>query len=247
MNTMFSKRKFSKVLLLTAALFTSFFSNASLTPVGDLLQVSVLIADNVQGNSNDCSGYFGQGFEQCKITHVPSSDTTVFAEIMGKFEGGGATQFAAPSQASDWNFDVDGQTNEANPGENGTGQWNYTGTEYPGVSYWVAKAGSAGFILNWMIADNTDNRNTCASPDEFSVSCLSLAVSVTTGAWTTPLKTNGSAAGSPRDLSHISFYGNECANNCGGGPASVVPEPSSIALFALAFLGIAARRKKFTS
>ena len=119
---------------------------------------------------------------------MPSSDTTVFAEIMGKFEGGGATQFAAPSQASDWNFDVDGQTNEANPGENGTGQWNYTGTEYPGVSYWVAKAGSAGFILNWMIADNTDNRNTCASPDEFSVSCLSLAVSVTTGAWTTPLK-----------------------------------------------------------
>ena len=122
---MFSKRKFSKVLLIVASLFSSFFANASLTPVGDLLQVSILIAENEQGNKkNDCSGYFGQGFDECKITHVPSSDTTVFAEIMGKFEGEGATQFAAPSQASDWNFDVNNLTNQTNPGENGTGTWN---------------------------------------------------------------------------------------------------------------------------
>jgi hypothetical protein len=233
---MFSKIKFSKALLIVASLFTSFVANASLTPVGDLLQVSVLIAETEQGNKkNDCSGYFGQGFEQCKITHVPSSDTTVFAEIMGKF--GDENKFNAPSQASDWNFDVNGQTNEAHPDENETGQWNYTGTEYPGVSYWVAKAGSAGFILNWMIADNADNRITCDSPDEFSVSCLSLAISVTTGAWTTP---------SVKGLSHISFYGNKCDNDCGPTTTSV-PEPSSLALIALAFLGIAARRKKFTS
>ncbi|PKH86304.1 PEP-CTERM sorting domain-containing protein [Colwellia sp. Bg11-28] len=244
---MFSKRKFSKVLLIVASLFSSFFANASLTPVGDLLQVSILVADNVQGNSNDCSGYFGQGFEECKITHVPSSDTTVFAEIMGKFEGEGATQFAAPSQASDWNFDVNNLTNQTNPGENGTGTWNYTGAEYPGVSYWVAKAGSAGFILNWMIADNADNRSTCASPDEFSVSCLDLAVSVTTGAWTTPLTAgNGNSPIIPRNLSHISFYGNKCDGDCGPTTTSI-PEPTSIALFALAFLGIAARRKNSTS
>ncbi len=206
------------------------FANASLTQVGDLLQVSILVADDIGGNSNDCSGYFGSGFEECKITHVPSNDSTVFAEIMGKFEGGGATQFADPSKASDWSF----HDNQANPGDSGTGTWQYVGTEYPGVSYWVAKAGSAGFILNWMIADNVENRNTCASPDEFSVDCLSLAISVTSGTWTTPLNTKGGNKDLPKNLSHISFYGNLTTE---------VAEPHTLALFALALFGIVARRK----
>jgi hypothetical protein len=231
---MLSKNIFSTALLFGLSLFTSYAANASLTTVGDLIQVSILITED----NNDCSGYFGQGFDNCEITHVPSPNTPIFAEIMGKFglddNGNIENAFVAPSQASDWNFDVNNQTNEMHPGDNETGQWHYTGTEYPGVSYWVTKA-SNDFILHWMIADNSDNRATCASSGEFSINCLSLAVSVTTGAWTTPLN---------KELSHISFYGNKCDNNCG--PTTNVPEPTSIALFALALLGITARRKKFT-
>jgi len=130
---MLSKNIFLKTTI-AAFLFVSAVANASLTTVNDMIQVSILVAENEQGNSNDCSGYFGQGFDECEITHVPSGDTTVFAEIMGKFEGEGSTQFNSPSQASDWNFDVDNQTNQSQPGENGTGDWHYTGTEYPGVS-----------------------------------------------------------------------------------------------------------------
>lgn len=240
---MLSKNLFSKALtIIGACLFSSFFANASLTSVDGLLQVSILIT----GGNNDCKGYFNQGFgpgfEECKITHVPSGNSPIFAEIMGKFglkeDGSLEDEFVAPSKASDWNFDVDSQKNQAHPGDNGTGQWHYTGTAYPGISFWVAKA-SNDFILNWMIADNTENVTACTG-NEFSINCLQLAVSVTTGAWTTPLGPHDV----PRDLSHISFYGKKCEENCK--PKQQVPEPTSIVLLALALFGLATKRKKFS-
>lgn len=234
---MFSKSITSRIILIVTLLFcSSFFANAALTPVNDLRQVSILI-----NAKNDCSGYFGSGFSQCEITHVPSTNSPVFAEIMGKFDEDGSTETTASSQASDWNFY--GNTQQ-NPGNNGTGTWYYTGANYPGISFWVAKA-SKKFVLNWMVIDNEENRDTCGPSKEFSIDCLSLAVSVKTGDWTTPVNTNGKNR-SPKELSHISFYGKNCDSQPCERQVTDIPEPTSIALFSLALLGIAAHRKKCT-
>jgi len=234
---MFSKFSFSKALLISLSFLISHAANAELTTVGDLVQISVNIPEYEQDggeiNTNDCSGYFGQPFTECKITHVPSEDSQVFATIMGKFDVGtpSESEFTSGSAADDWTFNG-GTSNE--PEDAKSGSWAYSGTTYPGVSFWVAKGGSEGFILNWMVSQESVNNNLCSVGNEFTIDCLSVSIAVTSGSWVAP---------DPYNLSHISFYGNKCDNNCDPTP---VPEPTSIALFALALLGIAARRKKYT-
>jgi len=227
----------SKVLLALGVFIFSSHSQAALTPVGDMIHVSVLVAENEHGkDKNDCPGYFGENFGDCKITHVPSGDTTVFAEIMAKFDGETPSDnaFNSPSQASDWTFNG----GDSNPGNAGSGTWSYVGTEYPGVTYWVAKAASSGFILNWMI--NSEDESACTAPnEEFSISCLSVAQTVTSGTWLTPENHKGENRG----LSHISFFGKT-------DPVRVdvtVPEPSSLILFALALGGLVVRQKRSKS
>jgi hypothetical protein len=203
-------------------------ANAALTPVNDLIQVSVLIIPQ-QGN-NDCSGYFGKG-EDCKITHVPSTDSPIFATIMAKYdaEDSADNKVYQGSSENDWAFD---NTNSHTVDNTTSGTWQYSGSNYPGISFWVAKGGNEGFILNWMVKQESVDNNYCSVGSEFTIACLSVSVAVTSGYWAAP---------NPHDLSHISFYGNKCDNNCE--PTTQVPEPASIALFALALLGIATRRK----
>lgn len=226
MKFMFSKFSFSKALILGFSLFVSYTATAKLTTVGDLIQVSITI------KGNDCAGYFGANFNACEITHVKSGDTEVFASIMGKFdtENSSGTEFSAGSSASDWTFNGS-SANSTDNRKNGT--WKYVGNSYPGVSYWAVKGGPK-FTLNWMI--NKSDKALCKNLAR-TKNCLSLALAVTEGSWLTPKNKNNDKR---YDLSHISFYGNKCDNNCA---TTQVPEPTSIALFGLALLGLSARRR----
>ena len=234
---MFSKNLISKTLLIGISLFASFCVNASLTTVGNLIQVSVNITEYKNNgdikNINDCSGYFGSGFTNCEITHVPTPNSEIFETVMSKYdaENSADNEFILGSTSlTDWSF-----SNSLNGATEG--DWTYSGSLYPGISFWVSKGGNEGFILNWMVSQDNAN-NFCNNGDEFSVNCLSVAIAVNSGHWAAP---------EPHNISHITFYGNKCDNNCGPAVTQKVPEPTSIALFALALFGIAARRKKFTS
>jgi len=215
----------SKALFLSSLLFSG-FANAELT------QISTFI-DN---DNNDCSGYFGSGFDNCKITYVPT-DSTVFASIMAKYdaENSSDNEFADGSSEDEWTFN---DTSSNSPGEDSTGTWDYAGS-YPGISFWVAK-GSNSFVLNWMV-DTADLDNTSCidgrDGNNFSVECLSLAQTVTSGSWLTPYDNDKAEL---FNLSHITFYGNECESNC----VTQVPEPTTLVLFGLAIMGLSLQRKR---
>jgi len=243
---MFSKFSFSKALLISLSFFISHAANAELTTV------SVLITEG----KTDCSGnnaYFDDpnpvysDFSACRITMEDGNgDTYSLSDVIIKFDSDGqsseiSNQYIDPEQkvfASDFNF-----TFYNDPKNSGSWEYNDGDFKYPDIRFWTAKAGD-DFLLFWQV-DLSEAPESCLEgthDSNLSYNCMNLAQSVTTGTWTTP---------DNKELSHITFFGGLCeetdANdgpNCG--TTTTVPEPTSIALFALALLGIAARRKKYT-
>jgi hypothetical protein len=264
MTTLRSLINQTKSLLVSASLLVFSTSNyAGMTPVSDIINhqnglstVSVLIP-----SKNECSGpdhYFstGGGFTECAIS-VISGTPKYLADVIAKFDETliddtaidddyeESTKYEAQVEASMWSFtDSNG---DILIGNKGAGTWEYTNpNDYPDIRYWLAKAGSGntgGFRLFWTI--ETSEANNCGIDENITTNlnynCMNLAQSVTSGSWTTPQNNNESLKG----LSHITFFGGLCEsdNSCGDSSVSV-PEPTTLAIFALGLIGLGVRRKQ---
>ena len=161
-------------------------------------------------SGNDCSGYFGTGFDSCAVFVYSGDEKIELSPVIAKFNEG----FSLSDVNSTLFPSVDGTEFNFNSLSSGnkTGTWDYTaGVDDPGVRYWSAKAGPK-FLLFWEVADAAvQTGGACDVPDVYTLNCLNIALAVDTGDWTTP---------NNKSLSHITFY-----------DTAVVPLPAAAWLF----------------
>ena len=129
-------------------------------------------------DGNDCSGYFGQGFPNCR---VGGTSTTPGSPSIIKFDEGLGVEEISVNYPS-----IDGtEFSFSNLGaENASGNWSYApdlGEDDPAVRYWSAKAGNNFYLFYFTPLGGS----------------LNDALSVTEGYWWTPFG---------KELSHIVFY-----------------------------------------
>lgn len=168
-------------------------------------------ADNV----NDCAGLFGKPNDPCDVGYYldPAAQVSPWIAKYDVVTSTWETNSGFPT--------VDGS--EFTITGTASGTWTYVpGATDPAVRFWVAKGGNQGFTLHWMVDDSTLG-TACATT--YSLACLSLALPVTGGTWSTP---TGQA------LSHMTFYDS----------AVYIPEPATLTLLGIAALGFARRWKR---
>jgi len=191
----------------------------------------ILITKDFDGGPpppNDCGGLFGQG-SSCDVGFAltPSAQVSpiIFKANYDDGELDETETFGFPSVTGN-EFEVNGDPlADASPGIAGT--WSYTAdVGDPAVRFWVAKGGNEGFKLHWMV-ESTTVGNTC-SGETYNLACLNLALSVTSGNWSTL----------GQNLSHLTWYDT--------GDVPNVPEPVTLVLFGMGLVGvsIAARRRR---
>lgn len=177
-------------------------------------------------HGNDCSGYFGTGFDSCTIFVNDMGEVIELSPVIAKYN-----ESLSLSETNDTLFpSVDGSEYSFSntSSQNKTGTWSYVqGAGDPGTRYWATKAGPR-FLLHWEVDDSELLAGgACDVTDYYTLSCLAAAQVVSSGDWTTPRD---------KSLSHITFYDTS---------TTVVPVPAAVWLFAsglIGLLGIARRR-----
>jgi hypothetical protein len=113
--------------------------------------------------TNDCSGYFGQGFENCEAFGSP-----IVAKWDSEENKWEINSSFASITASDFSISFD-------PNVDYSGIWAYTpdSLEDPEIRYWVAKGGN-GFNLFWY------------GPDDNPLNAIAVARDGTENSWFTP-------------------------------------------------------------
>jgi hypothetical protein len=171
--------------------------------------------------NNDCSGYFGSGFENCRIAFGETDISPVIIKFdMDDEEDTEINSELFPSVTGD-EWEASDTTDNFSEGT-----WTYTlGDDDPDVRFWAAKSGP-GFVLFWDV--DADDKTSLCDGTENSLACLMAANPVTTGTWAT-LDGKG--------LSHLTFYDSA---------PSPVPVPAAFWLFGTAligFIGVSRRTK----
>lgn len=176
-------------------------------------------------SGNDCSGFFGTGFDSCTIFVNDAGVDIELSPVIAKYNGDltlSETNGTVFPSVDGTEFGFSNTT-----GGNKTGTWDYTPVgDDPGVRYWATKAGN-NFTLFWEVDDAAILAGgACDVADFYTLSCLDSAQIVSTGDWTTPNNKN---------LSHITFYDT----------GIVIPVPAAVWLFGsglLGLIGVARRR-----
>ena len=92
-------------------------------------------------SGNDCSGYFGTGFDSCTIFVNDNGERIEISPVIAKYNGD-----LSLSETNGTEFPSIGGTEfsfSKTTAGNKTGDWDYTpGTGDPGVRYWASKAGN---------------------------------------------------------------------------------------------------------
>lgn len=179
-------------------------------------------------DGNDCSGYFGTGFESCEIFQAADGTSVQMSPVIAKLD-------AEDPDDNEFNTDEFPTISEDASEFAGTdlsgssGTWSYTpGAGDPAIRFWAAKGGP-DFKLFWGV-DSSETTATCNDTNtgsvNFNVACLEKAVTQDQLAagqftWSTP---NGES------ISHLTFYDSE--------NPSPVPIPAAVWLFGTALLSL---------
>ena len=108
--------------------------------------------------NNDCSGYFGSGFENCMIAFGKTDISAVIIKF-GVDEPTEINSSAFPSvNGREWRLE---STGDSDTGKLSVGEWTYNpGEGDPDVRYWAAKA-AAGFNLFWDVDQGALDKGVC--------------------------------------------------------------------------------------
>ncbi len=178
-------------LAIAAASFVGFASGAS---------AAVL---TYEFDGNDCKGYFavgpGNGFDSCTIFANEGGQNILLSPVIAQYNESlnvsEVNNTVYPSiDGTEFSFS---NTTSSGTDTNLTGDWSYNrGLLDPGVRFWVAK--NQSFTLFWEVDDSAvASGGVCDVTDLYTVACLSAALVVDSGSWTTP---------GGQSLSHITFY-----------------------------------------
>jgi len=214
----FYKQAKNAVLVSSMILFST-SSFAGVTSVADGYEVFVTLTGNdCGGRGSSLEPILGKG-TNCTITIDGNEIAVVLTKL--EYNDGTASAHDDGDDNDPYEYSVDHWTisEGAITDDYETGTWTaHTGIGYPEVSFWSAKS-STSSNLYWKVSD-LDQCSTI-----LSFECMNSAVVATTGSWTTP---TGQA------LSHLTFFGGICLQDCEPDNNTEVPEPSTIAIFALA-------------